>query len=301
MSHGLDRPRSLLACAIDLLQKGSGEFSSVCLALGVRHAALLIDRGGVFRASHAFALDAKSLVSMVSSADFWHGTMDGLDVRTFRKADGTLAGCYQLFSGHFRDNITDVTAVLIEPSVVFVSAALEGEDAAKKSAAANVIKKAMKSFLEKKGAEKIDDYALCDRLLSRFNNALEMSDAVLCRLEVLRAVEESIADLAGKDACGGVMCDVRDALYEELLENMSRAFVPPAFCADRKDGAIRLVLFVNEDFDQDLALFHIQKHLLPILDAASEDVDLVDALRGASVDEIMSFVTGTDFTYGIEE
>lgn len=290
--HGLDKPHGLLACATRMLQDGAGGFAPMCISLGAYHATLLSERDGIFRTIHAFGLDAGTFVSSVSSATWWKGMLNDEGVRTFNRMDGTLTACYQLFSSQFRDSMTDMIAVLVEPSVVFVCVALQGEMAiwgrggmVERDVIRRVMKQLIEGDLEKKN---VADTLLDDNVRSKIKAALEMSDAVLCRLDVSNAVEESLAGLS--NAPSGVMCDVREALYGELLQMARYSFPPPAYCADDKDGTIRLVLFANADFDQDLALFHIQHHLESVLGTAVEDVDLLDALKATDMDEIVSFI-----------
>lgn len=287
-SRGLDKPHGLLACATRVLQDGSGNFASVCVSLGAYHAILLTNRNGTFRAAHGFGLDAETFATSVSSAAWWNGVIGDNGVRTFNRADGTLAACYQLFSSRLRDSITDMVAVSIEPSTVFVGVVLESERVAWRGAVEkDTIKRVVKQYVDNE-KKNIAGSALANDVYFRIETALKKGDAVLCRMDVARAVEESLAALA-KASCG-IMCDVREALYEELLRITRIFFPPPAYCSDNKDGTIRLVLFVNEDFDQGLALFHIQRQLSDVLGIAAEDVDLLDALRAANMDEITAFI-----------
>lgn len=280
-SHGLDKPHGLLARSVRMLREGTGEFASVCVALGARHAALLMNRSGVFRVTHAYAFDARTLVTSVSSVAWWSGTLGAEGRRAFSRVDGTLSACCQLLSSPFRDKVTDVMAVAVEPSVVFLCLMLEGEDIVS-LCTDEIIRRAMKSFVEK-GSGLMND-------MPNFEEALKTADAVLCRLDVSKAVEKSLVGLEAKDATGVVKCDIREALYGELLQIMRVAFPSPSYCTDNKDGTIRLVLFVGSDFDQDLALFHIQTHLKSIFGDGVEDVDLLNECRASSVDAIMSFI-----------
>lgn len=287
--HGLDKPRGLLARAIDLAQAGKGDFASVCIALGARHAAVLANRMGTFRAVHAFALDAETLVSSVSSADWWHGIMGNSDARTFSKADGTLAGCYQLLSAPLRDGVTRIDAVSISSDEVFVCVTLDGEDGTN-MASPNIVKRAINTFIEKAKEKSVYIPSHDESLYIRFEEALKASSAVLCRLETREAVEKCLAPLVLKDDAGGIVCDVREALYEQLIQILSRAFPPPTFCLDGEDGAVKLAVFVNEGFDKEVALFHIQKRLECVLGKESREVVLSDAARATNADEIMSFI-----------
>lgn len=284
--RALDKPRGLLARSVKLLQESGGDFSSVCVALGARHAALLINRSGVFRAVHAYMLDAPTFVTSVSSAAWWSGTLGAENERIFHRDDGTLSACYQLLSDAFRGKVTDLAAVPIESDAVFLCLMMEDEDIGA-LCTAETIKHAMKPLIKK--ADDTEELSR-DDMASRFDVALKTGAAVLFRLDVSASVEENLKGLEQKDLTGGVKCDIREALYGEFLQIMRGAFPAPSYCSDSKDGTIKMVLFVDNGFDKDLALLHIQKRLESVLGKEADKVRILDESKTSNASEIISFV-----------
>lgn len=127
-----------------------------------------------------------------------------------------------------------------------------------------------------------------------FDAALKTGDAVLCRLDVAKAVEESLDDPMANGDAKGTTDDDKGAIYQQLLQIARHAFPSPSYCSASNDGAMKLVLFAGKDFDQDTALVRIQKHFKGALGDAADDVLLLDALKGTSTKQIMSFISGQD-------
>lgn len=201
-------------------------FADECRAQGLRHAALLEPRGGVYRAVFCHGLDALSLAASVSSADFWDGLLGGSRQKFFSREDAAALGFIQLFSGEMKARFQSASAARIGGSVL-LAASLEGETDARLRG-----ESAMRAFARFANAQKKNfDARQCEALGVFFGDA----------------VDESVS-LAGLES--GVAQDLKAALAADISDRLSRAL--QATGGAPLHGGARL---------SSLARFHIKKCL----------------------------------------
>lgn len=219
-----------------------------------------------FLITKSVGLDAKSILSSVSSLDFWNGTIgNDTDVHSYK--DETLSAFYQLFSEKIKDAIHSIHFARLNDSSIFAKIDTDQNysplqiDFSK----INFSSTTPPSFQ----AQSKKNYSL---FLLSSNVALQK---IMSEVSFPKEIYTSLCN------------SIQDAFFEEI----SQMLCEPNFCKKNGNGEIKIVFESDGEIETELLQHHISSFAKNVFESFSDSLILVKAAFTSSSDEVTSFLT----------
>ena len=241
-------------------------FFDFCNEHNFSTAAIFSRFGDTFVITKSIGLDATSIVTSVSSKDFWDGTIGFEKTCRTYKNEG-LVGFYQLFSKELKEKIATLHFSRTNDDSIFMNITSKGFPESLLPVLSNYtfIKKESEDFsVEPCGYE-------AQLLLLSTNNTISniLENANLSNAAVKTALHES--------------------LYTSFFVKISQTLERPNFCTQGKNGEIKIVLFSNSPISEELLQHHLINFSENFFDNLASKLILIKAGKSSSIKEIESF------------
>ena len=220
-------------------------------------------------------IDAPTVVSSVSTPDFWNGAI-GTEyaLKRFAASDNTLAPFYQLFSEAMRETVCALHIVRLSPEAIFMHVAANEDTSF--AASAQEVRESLLAFIAAGRTTKMQ--------LPDFASPLSSCSAQLLLLSVKNVLNSFSVENA---ALTETICA---AVYNELFAVLQQSLKQPNCTVQTSHDEIKLIIFAQEHFDEQLLQAHIARTCSKLLGAAAESFIIIKAGVAHTVQEITQFV-----------